>query len=549
MRIFISYGRDDAARVSEVHDILTDAGHDVWFDQDLRGGVEWWDVILDRLRSTDLVVFVLSPDSAKSRACRYELEYADALNRPIIPIMVRDIAIEHAPDGLQARNVMPFVSPGPREWVRLTASVQETPADTPLPDPLPDPPPAPMADLSEARRAAGRASLSAAEQRELLRELEDAAREEDDRRAVVAVLEQLRARPDVLESVADEIDELLPAYRQSIDTGPVSPLVRRLVADLKKERCTPVIGTGTTDWLFGTRRDLAQKWANEYPFAMAPHWTDDLPQITQYAAVTYSDLVLRDDLGEFYRQQIRDRYPEVVAGRDNDTLGDLALAVWEAEAPGKPDEPHKVLAQLPCSVYVTAQATTLLGRALEEAGKEPVIDFCRWKPELLRESKLPLEDPDYEPSPEKPLVYHVLDAGDVLGTLDVPESIVITEDEYFDFLAAVAKSGPGNPLIPRPVQEAIADTSLLFLGFGLQDWDFRILLRSVMKREAAPRRGQRTKHVAAELDVPTEGVASPEGVRDYIVTYFKDNEPSIEIEWATVDEFSAGLARAWEEYA
>ena len=102
---------------------------------------------------------------------------------------------------------------------------------------------------------------------------------------------------------------------------------------------------------------------------MAPHWSDDLPQVTQYAAVTDSDFGSRDDLGAFYREQLQHRYPEIVDARRDMTLGELALAVWVAEAPDHADEPHVVLASLPCSIYVTAQATTLLVRALQDAGR------------------------------------------------------------------------------------------------------------------------------------------------------------------------------------
>jgi hypothetical protein len=538
--IFISYAREDETRVAELESNLSEFGHDVWFDQDLRGGEEWWAVILEQIRSSDLFIFVLSPDSVKSRACRSELKYADRLNRPIIPVMVREVDIEQAPDSIQLINAMEFLNPTSRDWSRLMGAVQQRRGDSsPLPDPLPEPPEAPIADLTHAREIADRPSLTGAEQRELLHELRDAMGDDDDLKAVVAVLRHLRERQDLLEVVATEIDDLLVAHPDS-DDEPTSPLVRILVADLKKGRCTPILGSGMTDWLFGSRRDVAQKWASEYPFLISPHWSDDLPQVTQYAAVTYSDLVLREDLGEFYREQLRKRYPVIIDAQEDPTLGEMAVAVWEAEAPNKRHEPHRVLAQLECPIYVTAQATTLLVAALEEEGKHPVTDFCRWKPELLRESKLPLEDPDYVPSPERPLVYHVF------GTLDVPESIVITEDEYFEFLAAVAN--PNNALIPYAVEQALADTSLLFLGFGLQDWDLRILLRGLINREAAPRKGQRSHHVAAEIDVRREGVIKPDGAKDYIVTYFRDNEPSIEIEWAAVDEFAVDLARAWERH-
>ena len=109
----------------------------------------------------------------------------------------------------------------------------------------------------------------------------------------------------------------------------------------------------------------------------------------------------------------------------------------------------------------------------------------------------------------------------------------------------MARSGP-NQLITSVIEEALADTSLLFLGFGLQDWNLRILLRSVISRESAPRKGRWLKHVAAELDLVREGATSPEKARDYMVSYFQKNEPAIEIEWASVDEFCADLAHAWE---
>ena len=50
------------------------------------------------------------------------------------------------------------------------------------------------------------------------------------------------------------------------------------------------------------------------------------------------------------------------------------------------------------------------------------------------------------------------------------------------------------------------------------------------------------------MDVLTEGVISAEDARRYIVTYFHDYEPSIEVEWASIDEFASDLARAWKTF-
>jgi hypothetical protein len=96
------------------------------------------------------------------------------------------------------------------------------------------------------------------------------------------------------------------------------------------------------------------------------------------------------------------------------------------------------------------------------------------------------------------------------------------------------------------VQESLANSSLLFLGFGLQDWDIRVLLRALVSREVAERLGKHFKHVAAEIDIQ-EGVASSEAARKYIQSYFeKFREPPIDIYWSSVEVFCAALAKAWQ---
>jgi hypothetical protein len=250
MRIFVTYARADADRIAELHDNLTESGHDLWFDQDLRGGEAWWDVILGQIRSSDLFVFALSPDSVRSRACRIELTYAEGLDRPVIPIMVRDVDVEQAPDPIQAINVVELVNPTTHDWLRLVTTLQDIRSGTALPDPLPEPPRAPIADLAHAREIVEQSNLTGADQEGLLRELGEAVRADDDRRAAVAVLERFRERQDLLEVVADKIDDLLLRHRVADDQP--SPLVRTLVADLRQGRCTPILGSGMTDWLFGS---------------------------------------------------------------------------------------------------------------------------------------------------------------------------------------------------------------------------------------------------------------------------------------------------------
>jgi hypothetical protein len=396
-----------------------------------------------------------------------------------------------------------------------------------------------MADLSHAQEIVAQQRISGPEQQRLLAELKERAPNPDERAAVVAVLDRLREHTDVAHNVAVEIDGLLVQYRDEKVDGRTTELLAALVTAFQAEECTPILGTGIGDWLFGSRREHALAWAESFGFPMDSSRQYDLPQVAQFVAVQRKTRQVRSELASFYRNRLSDRFPEIAAGNEEVSLDDLAVAAWRQESAGMANEPHAVLAGLPCRVYVTAQATSLLSEALIAEGKDPVVDFCRWNPAVDVNSwpESPIEkEPDYVPSVGRPLVFHIL------GTLAAPDSIVIAEDEYFDFLAEVSRN---RDLIPGPVKEALADSSLLFLGFGLEDWDVRVLLRSLISRESASRLRQ-FQHVAAQIDL--EGVSSPDAARRYIEKYFQRfREPPIDIFWSSVEGFTRQLAFLWEE--
>ncbi|MCB0130037.1 MAG: SIR2 family protein, partial [Caldilineaceae bacterium] len=139
------------------------------------------------------------------------------------------------------------------------------------------------------------------------------------------------------------------------------------------------------------------------------------------------------------------------------------------------------------------------------------------------------DDPDYRPSPEEPLIYYLF------GNLDEPGSVVLTEDDYFDFLIGVTSN---KDLIPEFVRRYMVDSALLFLGFGLDEQDFRVLFRSIMKREGRRRRSGYA-HVAAQIN-PEEGrILEPERARAYLETYFDD--AAISIFWGSAHDFIGEL--------
>src|SRR5205807_1593444 len=111
----------------------------------------------------------------------------------------------------------------------------------------------------------------------------------------------------------------------------------------------------------------------------------------------------------------------------------------------------------------------------------------------------------YRPTPQEPLVYHLH------GHLDVVESLVLTEDDYFDFLVNIPQIG-----IPPMVQEALSATSLLFVGYRLADWNFRVLFRGFVELTQA---SDRRLSVTVQLP-PVQSAEMRDRAMQYLGRYF-----------------------------
>ena len=88
MRIFVSYARVDKPVCHQVAQLLNI--HEVWFDQRLYAGQNWWREILDRLNWCEVFIYLLSPESVSSTYCRREFQIAVASNKAILPVLIDD---------------------------------------------------------------------------------------------------------------------------------------------------------------------------------------------------------------------------------------------------------------------------------------------------------------------------------------------------------------------------------------------------------------------------------------------------------------------------
>ena len=282
-----------------------------------------------------------------------------------------------------------------------------------------------------------------------------------------------------------------------------------LLRRIKDGKCTPFLGSGACSEKISVSSQIANEWAREYDYPMED--SDDLTRVAQFVAVTEEDKM-------FPKEEMCKKIKEL--------LKEIAPSYFD-----NPYEIHRVLAELPLPVYITTNYDDFMGRALESCGKKPDQEICRWNKNLKKSKRT---SRDFDPTPEKPLVFHLH------GCYKIPESLVLTEDDYLDFFAANSME---KSLLPPRIQEALTGTSLLFLGYSITDWDFRVLFRILA--EYLEKSISRT-HLSVQLVPGDVSEAQIEKAQKYLDRYFADL--NIHVYWQDCREFAAELRTRWEAF-
>lgn len=287
----------------------------------------------------------------------------------------------------------------------------------------------------------------------------------------------------------------------------------QIVHMIQHDLCTPFIGAGASAENIPVAGDLAARLAEEYGFPFDD--TQDLARVTQFAVV-------------------RKRSPPYVKSRFAvDVFSGATLPDYRAK-----DEPHALLADLPFAIYLTTNYDDFMYEALADRGRAPQRAICPWyttdRTEIAEANKLFRKAAGYNPHSDRPIVYHLH------GHHDTPESLVLTEDDYIDFLVRVSRD---DHLLPAVVQKALRSKMLLFIGFSLADWTFRVIFQGLIATRP-PLGGH--SHVSVQLP-PSAGHPEddrPLRIQEYLEEYFGRRE--IAVCWKTAREFSAELRHRWE---
>ncbi len=115
MRLFISYAHADLQQVTELAEELHSRGHEPWYGEKLMPGDDWQSDLRRAIDDSDALVYALSPDSAVKEWCRWECAQAVQLQKPIIPILLRDTP--NIPDTLGNFDVPNFEQGATEDFV------------------------------------------------------------------------------------------------------------------------------------------------------------------------------------------------------------------------------------------------------------------------------------------------------------------------------------------------------------------------------------------------------------------------------------------------
>jgi hypothetical protein len=276
--------------------------------------------------------------------------------------------------------------------------------------------------------------------------------------------------------------------------GGLEPTDWKLLIDrIQSGKCIPIIGPEVCKDYYPAKSEVAQRWAEEEGFPFPE--TTDLSRVAQFLEVKYD------------QSNVRERLIKVFNSRKRIDFSDEY-------------EPHRVLAKLDLPLYITTSYDSYMYDALKWNKKDVLREHPNWglKGKIKNRGAL---------SAANPVVLQLY------GHTDDSDSLVLTERDYIQFLINFARSE--NEVMPLRLQSAIVQNSLLFVGYQLDDWDFRFLLAFLNKYFDSGLEKQ--KHVSAQI-APLGAKATAEQrqkAQDHFKRYLDDFK--IRVYWGPCEQF------------
>jgi len=287
-----------------------------------------------------------------------------------------------------------------------------------------------------------------------------------------------------------------------------------LLTRIKSGRCTPFLGAAVNVGVLPLGADIANDWAASFHYPLDSR--SDLAKVSQFVAV-HTD-------GTRPKELILKKLTESQKAFNFDDA----------------DEPLNVLAKLPLPVYLTTNYDDLLTQAINHHGnadgRRASFEICRWNSNLEFQPTLFRRGSRFSASPKTPVVYHLH------GHHSVVDSLVLTEDDYLDYLVNMSRD---ETFLPPRIQESITGSSVMFVGYSLADISFRVLFRGLFGNLE---RALGKLSVAVQLPYD-DAHPNKQKAEEYVTTYFgKMEKMALRVYWGTAKSFAHELWDRWKKF-
>ena len=265
-------------------------------------------------------------------------------------------------------------------------------------------------------------------------------------------------------------------FRNEWRMGLPEEIWQKMLVSICNKRCIPFIGTdiysiqsedGKT--LFHSSKNIIDHWKEDHRYPL-----EDLYQLANVYTLEDSYQLAR--IAQFLEIGKADEmYPK-------NLLSEMLknINVSDLNSQFRNNSPYDTLGDLNLPLYMTTNYDRFLEVALlKYPNLEPQGEICKWNEDLVRYLRRVgihsiFDNKRFKLSIQNPIVYHIL------GIIDTPQSMVLTEKDYFEYVVNLNRN-PEKDIIPSPIRTELGLSNLLlFIGYNLDDVNFRVIFQGFL---------------------------------------------------------------------
>jgi hypothetical protein len=315
----------------------------------------------------------------------------------------------------------------------------------------------------------------------------------------------------------------------------------KLLTHIYNKKCIPFIGTGANKLqskdgksLIPLNKDIIDKWKEKHHSTLK-----ELYDLARIHALEDSYQLAR--LAEFLEIEKANEYDEMYP---KTMLSEMLKEIDLFKIHPQSKLLYDILANLNLPIYITTNYDHFLEKALSmNTSKEPKSEVCKWNDGLAKymrnKKKSMFDETYYKPDVKFPLVYHIY------GDIDTPESMVLTERDYFEFVINLNKSDEKDT-IPPIIRQELNESVLLFIGYTLEDINFRAIFQGFLSFMSSIDRKYRKPSIAVQIP-PIISKENQAKMQKYLEQYTR-HMFDVRIFWGETIEFITELERKWNEF-